>query len=199
MFPFCLLKNKGPACCRGDLWSPAVKKVYVMELPVRKPNRLHGFDYSSDGLYFITICTIERTEIFWNDINSFELSEYGLIAEEEIKKITDIYSGTVKIDRYAIMPNHIHLIIAVQNGNPDENGRPKVAPTVSRVIQQFKGIVTKRAGFNLWQKSFHDHIIRNRRDYELISKYVKENPYKWESDCFYIKNGYVQEVRECQQ
>lgn len=79
------------------------------------------------------------------------------------------------------MPNHVHLIVVLRGGG----GRPKVAPTISRIVQQFKGAVSKQAGFALWQKSFHDHVIRGVGDYEKIWQYIDTNPRKWEDDCFY--------------
>lgn len=67
-------------------------------------------------------------------------------------------------------------------------GRPPAPrPTISRIIQQFKGAVTKQIGFALWQKSFHDHIIRDEREYEKIYAYIETNPLKWREDCFYGK------------
>ena len=67
----------------------------------------------------------------------------------------------------------------------EEDGRAKRAPTVSTMINQFKGAVTKQLGENIWQKLFYDHIIRDGRDYEEISKYIYENPLKWEEDELY--------------
>ena len=60
-----------------------------------------------------------------------------------------------------------------------------LAPTVSNVIAQLKGAVTKKIGHPIWQKSFHDHVIRNQKDYEMIWNYMDGNPMKWEEDCFY--------------
>ena len=60
-----------------------------------------------------------------------------------------------------------------------------VAPTISTVVQQMKGVVTKQIGRNIWQKSFHDHIIRHEKDYLKIWEYVDNNPMKWQEDCFY--------------
>lgn len=114
------------------------------------------------------------------------LSEYGLIIENEINKIGGVYNLSVIIDKYVIMPNHIHLIVLLKN-ECEIDGRPKVAPTISRIIQQFKGSVTKQIGFSLWQKLYHDHIIRNEKDYKKIWQYIDENPAKWEEDCFYGK------------
>ena len=61
------------------------------------------------------------------------------------------------------------------------------APTVTTVIQQMKGYVTKQIGFTVWQKLFYDHIIRNENDYREIWEYIENNPIKWTEDRFYNK------------
>lgn len=159
-----------------------------MELPKRKPNRLKEYDYSKNGAYFITICTQDREELFWSVGETcgfpYTLSAYGDIVNKEIMRIVDIYNETVKVDKYVVMPNHIHLIIVLQS-----DGRPQAAPTISRVVKQFKGAVSKKIGFTIWQKSFHDHIIRNENDYREIWEYIDTNPLKWEEDCFYQKEN----------
>mgnify|MGYP003275685317 CR=1 FL=1 len=160
-----------------------------MALPKRKLNRLSGYDYSTCGAYFITICTQNRENLFWETVgatfgrpNDTEyLSKNGYIVDAEIKKIRKIYNDTVAVDKYVIMPNHIHMIIVLQK----DGGRPKVAPTISCVIQQFKGSITKQIGFSPWQKLFHDHVIRNEHDYEAVWQYIDENPLKWKNDCYY--------------
>ena len=76
------------------------------------------------------------------------------------------------------MPNHIHVIIVLHA----EDERSKTAPTVSRIIQQFKGSISKQVGFSTWQKSFYDHIIRNEIEYKKIYEYIETNPLKWEED-----------------
>ncbi len=151
-------------------------------METRKEIRLKKYDYSSCGGYFLTICTQERRNYFWCNVGAtigrpqnMELSPYGKIAEEAINKIPQIYSS-IKVDRYVIMPDHIHLLLVIC---ADESGRPMVAPTMSRVVQQMKGYVTKRIGKSIWQKLFADHIIRNREDYEEHVKYIRENPMRW--------------------
>ncbi len=62
-----------------------------------------------------------------------------------------------------------------------------VAPTVSRIIQQMKGYATKQIGQNLFQKSFHDHIIRDEAHYLLIWQYIDTNPARWKQDRFYTE------------
>ena len=93
------------------------------DFPKRKQHRLSGYDYSKSGYYFVTICTENRMPLFWknvgadiirpknNDTDSF-LSEYGKFVKESIEKISEHYAG-VFVDRYCIMPNHVHLIIAI--------------------------------------------------------------------------------------
>lgn len=57
--------------------------------------------------------------------------------------------------------------------------------SIPRIIQHMKGVITKQIGVPLWQKSFHDHIIRNEDDYRAIWNYIDTNPFLWTEDCFY--------------
>ena len=156
----------------------------------RKPNRLPDYDYSSCGAYFITVCTRNKEKLFWSDVGAaigrpesgeYRLSEYGLIVESAINNIEKIYS-TISVDKYTVMPNHIHIILLI---NSDESGRPMAAPTISTVINQMKGFVSKQIGFSVWQKSFYDHIIRGQNDYDEIWRYIDENPLNWTLDELY--------------
>lgn len=156
-------------------------------LEKRKPNRLQNYDYSQAGAYFVTICTAERKNVFWNSDASVgannvrPLSDYGKTAERFLTDIPRIYNK-ISVPSYVIMPNHIHMIIIIET---DENRRPVVAPTISQIIKQYKGVVTKEIGFSLWQKGFFDHIIRNEEDYLSHLQYINENPAKWENDEYY--------------
>lgn len=159
-----------------------------MELPVRKPNRLPNFDYNTPGAYFITICTKDRKNLFWTDVGASiarpqnpSLSKYGAIVDASIREIP-LHYPAVSVDHYVVMPNHIHLLLQI---NTDEDGRAMLAPTISRLVQQMKGIVTKQIGHSIWQKLFHDHVIRGEKDYLKIWEYIDNNPVKWEEDCFY--------------
>ena len=67
-------------------------------------------------------------------------------------------------------------------------GRMISAPTsVLTAVGQMKRYTSKKVGEAIWQRSFHDHVIRNKDDYEKISKYIYENPIKWRYDCFYTE------------
>lgn len=117
----------------------------------RKINRLRNFDYSSNGAYFITICSKNRRNIF-SEISydgSVSLSKIGYIIDKELSDITSIYKN-VFIDKYVIMPNHIHLILRLDNTIDEDT------PKISRIIQQFKGTVTKQSGAPVWEKGFYD-------------------------------------------
>ena len=158
------------------------------EFPERKSTRLKNFDYSTTGAYFITICTKERQNYFWNNVGAtigrpqdVELSPYGKTVDDAINNISNIYPS-ISVEQYVIMPDHIHLLLLI---HADDCGRPMVAPTISRVVQQLKGYVTKNIGVSLWQKLFFDHIIRNRQDYEEHVKYILENPLRWHYDKLY--------------
>lgn len=162
-----------------------------MALPRRKPNRLPNYDYSQAGYYFITLCTKDKQPLFWQpsvgaDIirppQGVPLSSIGRVVDEAIRAIPAHYPN-VALDKFVVMPNHIHLILVL---GADADGRPQVAPTVSRVMKQFKGAVSKRAGIPLWQKSFHDHVIRGEADYRRIWNYIDANPRKWREDCYYV-------------
>ena len=158
-----------------------------MELPKRKPTRLRNFDYSQNGYYFITVCTHKKQKLLCKIVGeglcalpSVSLTAIGEAVNEAIKFIEKQYDG-VFVDKYVIMPNHIHLLIALQSGG---NGIP--APQIGDIIGRMKSFTTNQYGGILWQRSFHDHIIRGEQDYLKIWNYIDGNPQKWESDCFYI-------------
>ena len=151
-------------------------------LPKRKPIRIEDYDYSTPGAYFITICTANREKIFWSNRRgelrspaNVPLSNIGMIVDNEIQKLSTVYDS-VHVDKYCIMPDHIHFIISIDT---DENGRTQFASTISRVIKQFKGSITKQISRPIWQKSFYDHGIRNQQDYDEIWEYIENNPLKY--------------------
>ena len=157
--------------------------------PQRKRNRLANYDYSAGGAYFITICTAGKENYFWTVGAALRrppecLSKYGRIVEKELQKFEAIYGGIIQVDNYVIMPNHVHLLLSIHAEHV--GGRRNAAPTVSSVINQFKGSISKAVGSSLWQKSFHDHIVRDESDFLRLWEYIDNNPSHWEDDCFYI-------------
>lgn len=115
-----------------------------MDLPKRKPTRLKGFDYSTIGAYFITICVKERKQLLSKIVvgqglapAENRLTVYGKIAQEQIESLEIRYSG-IRIDKYVIMPNHIHILIS----NTDIAAGASPCPTISDIICAFKSITT---------------------------------------------------------
>ncbi|MBQ9915476.1 MAG: transposase, partial [Clostridia bacterium] len=108
-------------------------------------------------------------------------------AEQIIKTLPGRYH--ISIPKYVIMPNHIHLIIEID----DERRAIRESPLQRSVIDQAMGYlkmnVSKRIhrtyNEKIWQRSYHDHIIRTEKDYRKIWEYINTNPAKWEEDCFY--------------
>ena len=149
-----------------------------MNTPKRKSPRIPHYDYSTPNHYFITICTSDKKCIFGQP---GKLNRLGEIAEDCLLTIPAI-NPKVRIDKYVVMPNHVHVIVVI-----DDDGCQKSIP---QIVGQYKMAVTKEIhkiepGKEVWQRSFHDHIIRNQERYELIWMYIENNPIKWEEDCFF--------------
>ncbi len=145
------------------------------KLPKRKSPRKKGYDYSLGGAYFITICTLNKKKILskiTREINNYEpkveLTRIGKQIEECLGNIKTIY-GNYEVGDYIIMPNHIHFIV-YSYSNDNE---------IYSLIKKIKTYTTHLYGSKLWQRSFYDHIIRNEKDFEQISKYIHDNPARW--------------------
>ena len=161
------------------------------EFPKRNPTRLRDFDYSQNGAYFITICAQNMRCIFGNIVGEGsplpQLSPFGSAVKKCIDMIPEKYLDVI-VDKYVIMPNHIHLILCISK----ENGRGDPSPTISTVVGWLKYNCTKDInalansnGKPVFQRSFHDHIIRNVHDYTKIWEYIDTNHLRWHDDCFY--------------
>ena len=168
-------------------------------LPKRKPTRLNGFDYSTHGAYFVTICSENRKNTFSSIVGEGsplpQLTKCGEILDRWIQEIPVKYPN-VSVDVYVIMPDHVHMLLFLcgdnGRGNPsptEKNGIGAKIPAVHSVVGWWKYQVTKEirkilpwTGEKIFQRSFHDHIIRNLEDYNEVKKYILENPMRWYYD-----------------
>ena len=163
-----------------------------MEYPNRKANRLTEYDYSQPGAYFVTICAKEKRKIFSEivgggalDAPQSRLTQIGEIVDAYIQSTNNIPDVTV--EKYVIMPNHIHMILMVKaNGGPSKAPAPTNA-IIPHAISTFKRFCNRKIGENVFQRSYHDHVIRNNVDYLKVWNYIDTNPATWEEDCFYTQ------------
>ena len=168
-----------------------------MPLPCRKRTRLNNFDYNSTGAYFITLCTKDRRCILSRVVGTgvpdgplVQLTKYGKIADKYINSMNDYYKH-ITVEKYVIMPNHIHLLLRI----PDLRGGPSGTPVptvqnsaISKFVSSLKRFCNKEYGENIWQSRSYDHIIRGYEDYIETIRYIHENPIKWYYDELYIEN-----------
>ncbi|MBQ8763886.1 MAG: transposase [Clostridia bacterium] len=136
---------------------------------------------------FVTICVKDENTSLWSQVGAdnirpnyefiedveFPLSEVGKIVETSIINISEHYNS-VTVDKYCIMPDHIHMILSVYR----DGGRIISAPTISTVVGQMKRWVSKQIGKSIWQKSFFDSIIESDAVYSEVWEYINNNPRK---------------------
>ena len=178
-------------------------------------SRLQNYDYSQNGMYFVTICTKNREEFFGEIVDGKMIfNEIGKIVKEEWSQ-TPIIRQDIILDEWTIMPNHLHGIIEIKNEltrddiltcrdalqcvSTDVNQyKNKFGPqrnNLSSIIRGFKGATTKRCHMcNLnftWQSRFYDHVIRNNKSLNKIREYIQTNPEAWERDRNNLENLWI--------
>ena len=148
--------------------------VINMQMPQRKPNRIEDYDYSQNGAYFVTVCTRDRKKIL-SDIVGADAhivpKPYGQVVEKYIHNAPEI-------EKYVIMPDHIHMIIRLDNGSMWAS-TPTRTNRVASIVRSIKTLTTKEIGIPIFQRSYYDHVIRNQQDYNEIWEYIENNPRKW--------------------
>ncbi len=162
----------------------------------RRSIRLDGYDYSQDGWYSVTMCVLGHKCLFGKFADGqIQLYEYGRIIDKCWKWLAEQYDY-VHLDRYVVMPNHLHGIIIIGGGGSCLGGsRP--APTedaqkckpLSRLVGAFKTVSTKQIniirntpGRKLWQRNYYEHIIRSEEELNHIRQYIVDNPANWRTD-----------------
>ena len=174
-----------------------------IETQNRKQNRLTAFDYGQEGAYFVTLCTQNRARLF-----QMELPDVGnglcavpydaddrngttrrscptagnTIIHKWVQETENKFPG-ITIDKYVIMPDHLHLIVTIKERHagrslPDVMRFFKTMTTNAYIRGVKDGILTP-FDRKLWQKSYYDHVIRNQQDYNEVWEYIENNPTKW--------------------
>lgn len=181
----------------------------------RRSIRLQGYDYSQEGLYFITLCCKDRAYLFGEIVDGeMILNKYGEIAQQEWQNTSNIRDN-VALHEFVVMTNHFHCILDIkfQKGNNEPGKFQSPSQTVGAIIRGFKIATIKKIkdfilisdkenistgelqfaptekiknlDFKIWQRNYYEHIIRNEESYERISNYIRDNPKRWSEDKFY--------------
>lgn len=170
--------------------------------PRRKPTRMKGYDYASGGTYFVTICTHNREHLFGAVVDKIvRLNAWGRIAAQEWERTATLRSD-VFIETFVIMPNHTHALVVIDSDHGlmrREAGVMQQTPAFSRpdpdalgaIVGAYKAGVTRAINWlreersPIWQRNFHDHIVRNEDDFHRIYEYIEANPSRWHEDRFF--------------
>ena len=144
----------------------------------RKSTRLKGYEYAQSGYYFVTLCTYERRCLF-GKIEDFQFipSGIGVLATNCWEQIPKHFPH-VELDLFAVMPNHLHGIVQIRDSSKQ---------SLSTVINVYKSAVTRNAKtlqveLPIWQRSFHDKIIRDEASLLALRQYILDNPAQWQVD-----------------
>jgi REP-associated tyrosine transposase len=166
----------------------------------RHSTRLKGYDYSQAGAYFIAAVTWQRENLFGEIVGGdMRLNAFGQIVQTEWARTPDI-RHEIELGAFVVMPNHFHAIVII-HGLVGADGRPPLPYRLPRplhgqtpkslgsLMAGFKSSVTKQINVlrntpaaPVWQRNYHDHIIRNDREMSRIWNYIEANPSRWEDD-----------------
>lgn len=165
-------------------------------MPQRKKLRLANYDYTQSGYYFVTICTKDRKLLFGAvEDGCMQLSQIGVVVERVCLDLPN-HNAHMTLIHYCIMPNHIHAIISIQQQGESisKNGLPEIVRQLKTFSSRYINDERRRNGLEpfptggLWQRSYHDRIIRSQREFEKIYTYLDNNPLQWELDCHHPTN-----------
>ena len=150
----------------------------------RKSIRLSDFDYSSGGLFFITIC-IQNHKCLLGEILNNELkpTPLGEIIKEEWLSLA---SSNIILEDFVVMPNHIHGIVKLKDSSLSLLIRRFKSRTTNRYIKGVKSHDWEPFNKRVWQRNYYEHIIRNDSSHQKIADYIVENPRNWKQDKFFM-------------
>jgi len=166
---------------------------YNPQIHHRRSIRLQDYDYSSEGAYFVTMCTKNRECLFGEIVNGeMVLSEYGKIVEQCWFNLPNHYDN-IELDAYVIMPDHFHGIIFITDSVKNVESQPELSRQQQRrkmllpkIVGRFKMNSAKQInqmrntpGISVWQRNYYEHIIRDEKSLENIRNYIVQNPSKW--------------------
>lgn len=169
--------------------------MYNSQLTNRQSIRLKRYDYSGDGLYFVTINTKKQQHLFGTIENGeMKLNEGGKMALSCWLEIPKHYPNVV-LHNFVVMPNHVHGILEIIKDNTphfsfqdlqNQELTPFRSPakTLGSIVRGYKIGVVKwfRSNtdiYDVWHRNYYEIIIRSLPDYERIATYIEDNPKNW--------------------
>jgi len=171
----------------------------------RRSIRLREYDYRQAGAYFVTMCTHEKAKLFGTiEQDKLILNDLGHIVVAEWLHIANARSN-IHLDFFVVMPNHVHGVIFIIDscndnadlytaGSRSKASRTLLAGSLGAIVGHFKAAVSRRInkrrseyGQKIWQRNYHEHIIRNEKSLHEIRNYILENPAKWRDDSLYVE------------
>jgi REP element-mobilizing transposase RayT len=166
-------------------------------MPVRKHPRLKSYDYGQAGCYFVTVCTKEKRPTLSRIVGRglapaesprVELSRIGNILQKQILALPDRFPS-VTVDHFVIMPTHFHMLISVR-----ETAGASPRPTLPQIVGACKSLTTRFANMNecmpgrqIFQTSFHEHVVRDDAEFLSYWTYIDGNPGLWREDEYYCE------------
>ena len=138
----------------------------------RKKLRLQDYDYTHGNVVYATICVQGRKWLLGQIRQPETAADAPRVELSEIGEIVNQYTSTIPgIEKYVIMPNHVHMIVFNREGEH-----------ISTKIRSWKTLITKAIGRPIWQREYYDHVIRDENDFLIKWKYIDDNPAKWAND-----------------
>ena len=154
--------------------------------PVRRKSlRWRGYDYHTPGVYFVTICTARRHPLLGHvdETGRLHPSHIGWSVSETWHGLPDRFPN-LELIAFIAMPDHVHGLLAIVT-NDDAIQPP---PALGRLVNVFKSVANHRVkqldegarlSGRLWQRGFHDRVVRSDDEMRQIEWYIKENPARW--------------------
>lgn len=164
----------------------------ITKIPKRKHPRMKFFDYSSNGNYFVTICVQDRKQILSSIVDgTVVLTPYGEIVRNELLDLEKRYLF-LKIEKYVIMPNHIHVLLQFQHVENNDSAAASHRPTLCDLMCEYKSLSTRKINKQytygkVFQTSFYEHVINNNEDWSNTWDYIDNNPLTWPTDELYTQ------------
>ena len=156
----------------------------------RRSIRLHGYDYSTPGAYFVTICVHGRRDLFGVIVNGAMMQNSAGAMVNATWAALPQRLPTIRLDAFVVMPNHFHAIIVL------DEARPAAMP-LGNIVGAFKSLTTnayirsvRESGWapfdqRLWQRNYYEYVIRDDAGLMRIRNYIQMNPVSWNTDQLY--------------